>query len=310
MKTSLIPKISIIITCYNDGDFIEEAIESVRLSTISNWEIIIVDDFSTDLNTQDKLRELKSKGYQVLQLAKNQGVGNARNKGIQNARGEYILPLDADDRILPTYLEKACSALDKHLNAAVIYCNVKRFGDKDTIRIAPDFNFKTLLAGNYIASCSVFRKIFWEKCGGYDVKMPNYEDWEFWISVAEKGKHFIHLNEVLFEYRSRNGSKISKTKIAEHRANVVKYICNKHMHSYMDNINDIVPILHSVIASNEELLNKQTDMIGDENIAKIFEKYRAVEEELVSVKEYYENSFYIKIKKIVDKLKPIFFNHK
>jgi len=298
------PKISVIITCYNDGVYIEEAIASVQKSTFTSWEIIIVDDCSSDPLTIQTLDKLASTGYQVLKLTKNAGVGNARNSGIQKAKGEYILPLDADDRILPEYLEKACAALEKNSNADVVYCNVKRFGDKDTTRIAPDFSFPALLAGNYIASCSLFRKSSWETCGGFDTAMPNYEDWEFWISIAENGKQMIHLDEVLFEYRARAGSKVAKASVAEHRANVVRYVCNKHKDSYKKYAVEIIPLLHSVISTNEELFKKQREMIGNKDVENILEKYTIVEKELIATKAYYENSFYIKLKRVVDRLKP------
>lgn len=300
------PKISVIITCFNDGVYLEEAIASVQNSTFTDWEIIIVDDCSTDPATKILIDKLANESFSVVKCSKNGGVGNARNLGIEKARGTYILTLDADDRILKNYLEKAYSVLEKNKNADVVYCNVKRFGDTDTIRIAPDFSFPTLLAGNYISSCSMFRKSSWQKCKGYDTKMPNYEDWELWISIAEQGKQFIHINEVLFEYRARAGSKVSKTKAPAHRAEVVKYVCNKHKESYQQHLTEIIPTLHSVITNQEELLKKQGELAGSKDIQEIMEKFRLIEEELTSTKAFYENSIYIKIKRMVDQLKPKF----
>ena len=194
MGNTTSPLVSVIITCYNDGEYIKEAIESVEQSTLKNVELIIVDDCSTDLSTTNKLNELISQNYTIIFCPQNKGVGNARNMGIENAKGQYILTLDGDDKLMPQYLEKAANVLNTNQNTVLVYCNVKRFGLLNTIRVAPEFNLQTLLAGNYIASASMFRKSNWQTAGGYDSQMPNYEDWEFWITLAKSGMHFHHLN--------------------------------------------------------------------------------------------------------------------
>ena len=297
---SKIPVFSVVITSFNDGVFINEAIESVKKSSFEDFEIILVDDCSTDGATREILDLVSSQNITVIRKDKNLGVGDSRNKGVDMAKGKYILTLDADDRILPAYLEKAKRELDN--GASVVYCNVKRFGAKDDVRVAPAFSFPILLAGNFIASCSAFTKSVWEKSGGFDVAMPNYEDWEFWISVAETGAKFSHLNEILFEYRAKKTSKISKAVDPNHRANVVRYVCDKHIESYKIHAPEIVPYLHKVISSLETDLQNQASLIQGGDISGLINKLKFAEDELTRRTEYYENSFFWKLKKISDKL--------
>ncbi len=296
-------KVSIIITCFNDGEFIEEAIKSVEGSNYKNTEIIIVDDCSTDLATQEKLRYLIAKGYNVQLLLKNQGVGNARNHGIKLANGKFILPLDADDRIKPEYISKAVEVFENKSNVGVVYCNVQRFGAKSSVRIAPEFKLSQLLAGNFIASCSFFRKELWENTNGYDTNMPNYEDWEFWISMVKIDAGFFHLNEVLFEYRAKASSKISKCLDPSHREKVVSYVVNKHIDLYKNHMPEIVGYLHHIISGLEFQLQEQSNYLSQQGADEVLEKLRFAEDELIRRTAYYENSFFWKLKKLFDKVK-------
>ena len=102
--------VSVIIPCYNQGAYIQEAIDSVKAQTYTDWEIIIVDDGSNHEGTLQELKYFKEIGIIVIETP-NKGVSAARNKGIEVANGEFILPLDADDKIAPQYLEEAVRIL-------------------------------------------------------------------------------------------------------------------------------------------------------------------------------------------------------
>jgi glycosyltransferase involved in cell wall biosynthesis len=98
-------KVSVIMPCYNQGQYIDEAVDSVLTQTYQNYEIIIVNDGSTDEFTNEKLKNYNKPKTQVIHTA-NQGLSAARNNGIHASNGEFILPLDADDKIANTYLER------------------------------------------------------------------------------------------------------------------------------------------------------------------------------------------------------------
>jgi glycosyltransferase involved in cell wall biosynthesis len=103
--------ISVIIPCYNQGAYIQEAIDSVKAQTYADWEIIIVNDGSDAEETLQQLVRLKEEGFQIMDIA-NSGVSAARNKGIAVAKGSFVLPLDADDKIAPRYLEESIKILE------------------------------------------------------------------------------------------------------------------------------------------------------------------------------------------------------
>jgi len=229
MTTSKKVRLSIIIPCFNDGQFIKEALASVEACPDPIYEIIIVNDDSTDPLTCQVLNELKSNGYRVIDQI-NQGPAGARNTGIRMAVGEYILPLDSDNRIRPSYIYKGIEVLDRFPDVAVVYGDVELFGEETGVRQVPDFNLSWLVNYNYIDTCAVFRKSVWEECGSYDDKIPyiGFEDWDLWLSIAKKGHKFHHLPEVLFDYRVRPIS-VSTSSRGEEKAKLIcRYIASKH----------------------------------------------------------------------------------
>lgn len=160
----------------------------------------------------------------------NQGSAASRNTGITVAQGEYILPLDSDNRIRPAYIYKSIEVLDRFPDVAVVYGDVEFFGEEMGICQVPDFNLLWLVNHNYIDNCAVFRKSVWEECGFYDVKIPyiGFEDWDLWLSIAKRGYKLHHIPEVLFDYRVRLIS-VSTSSRGEEKAKLIsRYIASKH----------------------------------------------------------------------------------
>ena len=169
------PKVSVIIPCYNYGRYLEEAVDSVLRQTFKDVEIIIVDDGSTEKETLDILNILGGMYPAITIIHQSNGhLSNARNVGIRAAKGEYILPLDADDAIEPTMLERCVSVLDNCPSVGFAYTQVKLFGDRDEVWLSPEYNFYDLLQGNYIVATNLFRKKAWEEVGGYDESMREW----------------------------------------------------------------------------------------------------------------------------------------
>jgi len=209
VKNSFVmPVLSIIIPCYNHGQYIKEALQSVALCTdTALYEIIIINDGSTDEHTVQVLHELEREGYNIIHQT-NLGLGAARNNAIKAARGKYILPLDCDNRIRPEYIYEGINVLNNHLGVAVVYGDAEYFGEKKGRWIVGPFNLQNLMLNNYIDACAVFRKSVWENLSGYDVHMPimGYEDWDLWLRFALAGQHFYYINKVLFDYRVLSAS--------------------------------------------------------------------------------------------------------
>lgn len=223
------PAVSVIIPCYNQSQYLPEAVESVVNQTYQNWECIIVNDGSPD-NTNEVAQELIAKypTKRIVLLEKeNGGLADARNFGIKNSRGKYILPLDADDIIRPERLQKMVSLLKAHPEIAIAYTDMEQFGTASKIVHEKEYDFKHLCFQNHLNYCSLYKKEAWEAVGGYNPNMAQgYEDWDFWISFGEKGYYGKRIPEPLFLYRVKDSSMYTKS--LEHHDKLVARIILNH----------------------------------------------------------------------------------
>ncbi len=243
------PKISVVIPCFNLGTYLCEAIDSVLSQTFQDIEIIVVNDGSTDQKTNqiiDKLDKLKVK---VINIS-NQGPSVARNIGIAQANGEYILPLDADDKIAPTYLEKAVQILDENGSIGIVYCKAMLFGQVNREWELSDYEFPNILLDNVIFCSAVFRKKDWNRVNGYNPNMTvGWEDYDFWLSIIELGKEVHKIPEYLFFYRKRIGSRTDSIEIEQY-FDLYKQIFLNHKELYANNIDYLFRYIHSLREEN------------------------------------------------------------
>ena len=203
-----VPKISVIIPCYNQGAYLQDAVQSVLEQSFQDFEILIVDDGSTDAETVDILKDRTWTRTRVIRTG-NQGLAAARNNGIREARGAYILPLDADDRIGPGYLEEAARILDRHPEIGIVYCEAAYFGARSDHWHLPDYTPDQMLFQNLIFCSALFRRADWERAGGYNINMVyGWEDWDFWLSLIHLGVKVYRIPRVHFFYRLRDASMI------------------------------------------------------------------------------------------------------
>ncbi|MDN5203113.1 glycosyltransferase [Fulvivirgaceae bacterium BMA10] len=223
------PKISIVIPCYNHGQYLREAIESVETyPEKSSYEIIIVNDGSTDERTLEILKELENEGYDVLNQP-NMGLADARNNGFKRAKADYILPLDSDNKIRPEYIEHGIAILDKYPDVGLVYGDAELFDQQNGIRKSGDFNVRKQFIWNAVDACAVVRKTAWEQVGGYDRNMPvmGYEDWNLLLDLIRHNWKLHYVNEVLYDYRVREGSMLDDAD--KKRAALLDYMNRKHI---------------------------------------------------------------------------------
>jgi glycosyltransferase involved in cell wall biosynthesis len=195
------PTVSVIMPCYNQGRFIDEAVDSVLAQTLTDFEIIVINDGSTDEETVELLHNYQKPTVSVIHT-ENRGPSAARNRGIRQAKGTYIFPLDADDRIAPTYLEKAVSLLASDPDIGIVYAQAELFGTQTGLFDLPPYSFPEILLGNMIVNSSLYRKADWEKVGGYNENMVwGWEDYDFWLSIIELGRQVVRIPEVLYFHR-------------------------------------------------------------------------------------------------------------
>ncbi|WP_417909390.1 glycosyltransferase family 2 protein [Candidatus Electronema sp. PJ] len=229
------PRVSVIIPCFNQGQFVDEAVGSVLAQTYQDFEIIIVNDGSTDNETNHILADCTRDKTRVITTS-NQGLSSARNNGIREAVGEYILPLDADDRIGPTYLEQAVRLLDADPELGIVYCKGQYFGDRNSEWLLPDYSLEEMLLNNVIFCTAFFRRVDWEEGGGFDPAMIyGWEDYDFWLSLIERGRQVKRIPEILFDYRIRSDSMLRSREKKQKVETLVK-IFHKHEALYRQHI--------------------------------------------------------------------------
>jgi glycosyltransferase involved in cell wall biosynthesis len=229
--------VSVIIPCYNQGHFLGEALASLYKANEADLEIIIVNDGSSDENTNRIISELDTSQYIVLNQH-NQGLAMARNNGIAISKGKYILPLDADNYINPELISKAISVLDSNNSIDIVYTDCVVFGDLNENRVVGEFDFTMLLHGNYIDALAIFRREVWEVNKGYDANMPfmGWEDWDFWINSHTNGFKFYYINQSLYHYRHLGGSMLRSKDLEVKFVKVRQYIFSKYVQYKSDEL--------------------------------------------------------------------------
>ena len=228
-------RVSVIIPCFNHGHYLDEAIDSVLAQTFQNFEIIVVNDGSTDPATIELLKGYDRPKTKVIHTS-NQGLPSARNNGIQAAIGEYILPLDADDKIGSSYLEKAVGVLDSNPEIGIVYCEAEYFGDSIGKWELEEYRFPEILLGNVIFCSGFYRRADWERVGGYRSNMVyGWEDYDFWLSLIELGRQVYRIPEVLFSYRQTADSMTERMGV-EHHVSSQAQIYRNHSQLYFENI--------------------------------------------------------------------------
>lgn len=199
--------VSVIVPAYNASAFLEETIDSILASTYSDLEVVIVDDGSSD-NTWALAQDLATKHSRVRAFTQpNKGVSAARNKALSEATGTYILPIDADDLISPTYISDAVQVLDNQSNVKVVYAKAEFFGMRQGAWKLPRYSLHKLAMHNQIYVSALYRKKDALEFGGYCETILGREDWEFWISMLKIGGEVVQLNQVGLFYRIHEHSK-------------------------------------------------------------------------------------------------------
>ena len=193
------PLVSIIIPVYNYGKTLDTALTSVFDQTYQNLEIIIIDDGSTDPFTKLKLDNLDIPNTKIIRQ-KNGGPSNARNEGVKICSGEYILPLDSDDIMLPTYVEECMNTILRDKTISPVYCDTIHEGEMKGVEKRPEWSKERLIQGPFIVNCSMFSKEAFDSIGGFDESLKGWEDYDFWLRMMQKGYIGKRIAKPLFVY--------------------------------------------------------------------------------------------------------------
>lgn len=228
------PLVSVIIPVYNMKDYVGETIESVLKSDYTNYEIVIVDDGSSD-NSDEVCRKYADENDNIrFYIQKNAGASAARNKAIQKAAGEFILPLDGDDKISVNYISEAVKAFQNMPELKVVGSEAEFFGDREGKWELPAFSLRQLARRNQMNCSSMYRRSDWEKAGGYCEEIKGREDWDFWISILKTGGKFYRLPIVGLYYRIRKNSKRVKARQWKHE--IIDKLNERHPEFFQEHL--------------------------------------------------------------------------
>jgi glycosyltransferase involved in cell wall biosynthesis len=201
--------VSVVIPCYNQARFLEQAIESVHAQTHPSFEIIVVDDGSTDDTVAVATRDNSVRCISQ----RNQGQGAARNEGLKYASGDYVVFLDSDDRLLPRALDTGLRCLAAHPEAAFVAgrcVGIDTHGVQQRTRQDPVVerdHYLRLLATNYIwtPGTVMFRTDVVRRVGGFKRTVSGAEDYDLYLRIARHHSIWCH-DQIVTEYRQHEQS--------------------------------------------------------------------------------------------------------
>jgi glycosyltransferase involved in cell wall biosynthesis len=225
--------VTVIIPLYNYANYIIEALESVRAQSLTDLDIIVIDDCSSDdsLNLAGAWIEKWAERFNravLIQNEQNSGPSLTRNVGFDYAETAYVLPLDADNSLLPACAGRCLEALEKS-TASFVFPHIQEFGLRNDVISCFDFDPVKFVAGNYIDALALIRKSTWAAVGGYDPVVLGWEDYDFWCKFVECGLWGERIPEVLAKYRAHDRSLSRRhTDVQENKARLMAEMEKRH----------------------------------------------------------------------------------
>lgn len=218
--------VSVIIPVYNAEAYVADTVRSVLTSTYKDLEVVCMDDGSTDGSWQ-VLQKLAAQDSRVRVMhQENAGVCRARNAAIQASQGDLLLPVDADNLLLPQFIEQAVSVFESEPNVKVVAPTAEFFGERSGLWHLPPFSLKKEAHKNILDTCAMYRRADYDRTEGYCAEIIAREDWEFWISMLKDGGRVVRLPEVGLRYRVQKGSKREKDRMLKHH--VIDVLNRRH----------------------------------------------------------------------------------
>jgi glycosyltransferase involved in cell wall biosynthesis len=220
----------VIVTCFNYGRYLEEAVESVLSQAGGAPQVVVVDDGSTDPRTLEVLADLDQSIDLIRQ--ENAGVGAARNAGLGRANTPYLLVLDADDRLTQDALRILKAPLGRDSSLGFAYGRARFFEEWEGTLSFPPYDPYRLLYRHTIGLSALMRKEVAEATGGFDERFEHFEDWEFWLNALEHGWRGIQVDSITLEYRRHGTTKLRADRRGYRRT--LHELRHKHARLYSD----------------------------------------------------------------------------
>jgi glycosyltransferase involved in cell wall biosynthesis len=245
------PRVSIVIPVYNSAAYLPDALDSVTRQTLHEHETIIVDDGSTDAHTIALCDAAATKPGVRLVRTTNRGPAHARNTGIEAAIAPYVLPLDSDDWLAPTCLERTVALLDADPSLDVAFTRVGLVGRHHGVWETGPLALPELLSRCTIHVSSLYRRTLWERVGGYDARfVESCEDWDFWLSAVERGATGRRVDEVLVYYRRTGTSRELGSRAPGTSTRLMRSLVAKHRDTYVAHLEDALGGMYERLAAS------------------------------------------------------------
>lgn len=229
-----VPVVSVVIPCFNLGRFLDEAVQSALGQTFEDVEVVVVDDGSTDPATRALLADYRRPRTHVVR-SENRGLPAARNLGIRSSRGAYVCALDADDRLEPTWLEKAVGVLEADPSLAFVSHWFRAFGDEEWDWTPQRCDLVSLLDSNTVNGAALVRREALLAAGLFDESMrEGCEDWELWLRLVRGGGRGAILPEMLYAYRRRPDSMSRVLLEGDAYDRQYRYLLGKHADAFRE----------------------------------------------------------------------------
>lgn len=194
------PLVTIAMPIYNYAKRLNPTLNSIFNQDYTNFEIIIVNDGSDDEYCLLKLKTLENQDGVTVIHKENSGVSSTRNIAVKEGNGEYVLPLDADDMILPSYLKTCVSILKNNPNISPVYCDTIHEGEMRGLEKRPEWSEERLMNGPFIVNSSMYHRECFEKVNGYDETLQGWEDYHFWLKLMKNNYVGKRIPKGLFVY--------------------------------------------------------------------------------------------------------------
>ena len=250
-KCRIADDVEAVVTSFNQGTMLLEAVQSLCGQTMLPSRIFIVDDGSTDEKSITILDKIKSDSEMPVPIVviqqPNSGVSSARNAGIGRTKVPLVLVFDGDDRLEPPYIEQVSCLLRDSRSVAAASSWLQTFGVLDAVVCPTGGGMAEFLARNCCPATHILRREIWEKCGGYDESMRSgFEDWDFFLSMLEAvpGSSIEILRKPFIDYRTAPASANVKSMLK--RLELMRFIIEKHIDIYRKHVQDAVLGLEAI----------------------------------------------------------------
>jgi O-antigen biosynthesis protein len=231
LRTSERNDATIIIPCYNYGQFVSEAIDSALHQTLPPTQIIVINDGSID-NSKEVIDRYKDNPIIKIIHKKNGGVIETKNLGIELSKTYWTVFLDADDKLSVNFLKRTIE-MSKNGMKDIVYTDMNLFGAVTDVFKAKPFSFHTLLKTNYINNSALIKTTLLKQIGGYKPEMNHgLEDWELYISLVEIGAKPQYLPRALVSYRQHDKSLSRNQSTLNREKELIGQIKHLHRQSY------------------------------------------------------------------------------